>query len=137
MRRARWEGQAGMFGGPGVHFLSRYLDLTDEQKGQVKQILDKEKPGMQPLLLQMAQNRKNMRQLVESGAFDESKARALAVQQSQAMTEFMVQKARIESELVQVLTPEQKTKLDQFLDKHEQRMLQRLQQPAAGNEGGL
>ncbi|MBS1852966.1 MAG: Spy/CpxP family protein refolding chaperone [Acidobacteria bacterium] len=138
IRRARWEGQAGMFGGPSVRFLARYLDLSEAQRDQVKQILAKEKPTVQPLILQMAQNRKNMRQIIESGPFDEARARTLATQQSQTMAEFLLQKARIESELVQVLTPEQKAKLDQLLDKHEQRVLQRLQaQPAAENEGGL
>jgi len=73
---------------------------------------------------QMRQNRQLMRQVIESASFDESKARALAAQQTQTVTELAVQKARMESDLYQVLSADQKTKLDKFLDRHEQRWAQ-------------
>ena len=71
----------------------------------------KEKPTLQPLMLQMAQGHAQLREQVMNGDFDEAKVRDLASQQSQAMTELIVQYARTGSEMVQVLTPEQKTKL--------------------------
>lgn len=112
----------GMFGGRHmVHFFSDYLDLSDTQQAQVKQILAKDKPALQPLMQQMQQNRQQMRQVIESATFDEAKARALAAQQTQTITELTVHKARMFSDLYQVLTPDQKTKLDKFLDRHEQR----------------
>jgi len=87
----------------------------------VKDILAKEKPTIEPLIQQMAQSHHQLREMVMSGGFDESKVRALASQQSGTAIELLVQRTRIESELVQVLTPEQKTKLTQFMDQHEQR----------------
>ena len=48
--------------------------------------------------------------------------RAIATQQAQTLTELTVQKARIEAELVKILTPDQKTKLTQMMDRREQRM---------------
>lgn len=111
----------GMFGGHMVHFFSDYLDLTDAQQEQVKQIMAKDQPSLQPLVQQMHQNRQQMRQLIESSAFDEAKVRTLASQQTQTMTELTVQKAHMYSDLYQVLTADQKTKLDKFLDRHEQR----------------
>jgi protein CpxP len=118
----------GMFGGGRhmMHFFSNYLDLTDAQQQQVKEILAKDKPALQPLMQQMQQNRQQMRQVIESATFDETRARALAAQQSQTMTELTVQKAHMFSDLYQVLTPDQKTKLDQFLDRHEQRFAQHM-----------
>jgi len=113
------------FGGHMVRFFSDYLDLTDGQQAQVKQILAKDKPALQPLQQQMMQNRQLMRQVIESANFDEAKARSLAAQQTQTMTELAVQKARMESDLYQVLTADQKTKLDKFLDRHQQRFEQR------------
>lgn len=107
-----------------VHFFADYLDLTDAQQAQVKQILSKDEPTLQPLVQQMRQNRQLMRQVIESASFDESKARALAAQQTQTVTELAVQKARMESDLYQVLSADQKTKLDKFLDRHEQRWAQ-------------
>jgi periplasmic protein CpxP/Spy len=116
----------GMFGGHAMHFFSDYLDLTQAQQDQVKQIMAKNQPAMQPLMQQMHQNLQQMRQLIESGAFDDTKARTLAVQQTQTLTELTVQKAHMFSDLYQVLTPDQKTKLDKFLDHHEQRFLKHM-----------
>jgi Spy/CpxP family protein refolding chaperone len=90
----------------------------------MKAIWAKEKHGLQPLMTQMHQNRADMRALEASGPFDENKTRALASQNAQTMIELQVQHARIKAELVQLLTPDQKTKLAQFEAKHEARMQQ-------------
>jgi len=114
---------------------ARHLDLTDAQKTQMKDIMTKEKPTIQPLMQQLAQNRQQMRQLESAGTFDETKVRPLATQQSQTMAELIVQKARIKSELMQVLTPEQKTKLAAFEARRVARFQKHLQPgQAAPNE---
>jgi periplasmic protein CpxP/Spy len=116
----------GMYGGIGFH--ARALNLTDDQRTQMKAIMTKEKPTLTPLLNQMATTRQQLRQLEMSGTFDEGKVRELATQQAQTMTELTVQKARIRSELYQVLTPEQKTKMTQIMQERQQRSQQRMQQ---------
>ncbi len=126
MRRGHMRGD-GMFGGPMLGYYVHKLDLTDAQQAQVKAIMAKEKPMIQPLMLQMAQGHAQLREQVMSGGFDEAKVRDLASQQSQAMTELIVQYARTGSEMVQVLTPEQKTKLAALMNEHEQRLLNRMQ----------
>jgi len=130
IRRAHMRGE-GMFGG-GMRYLAHQLDLTETQHAQVKAIMAKEKPNFQPLMLQMAQNRQQMRQLIMSGSFDEAKVRELAAQQSQTVTELTVQRARVESEMFQLLTPEQKTKLTTIVTQHEQRMMNHMQKPTQG-----
>ena len=82
---------------------------------------------MQPLMLQMAQGRSQLRQMVMSGSFDETKARELAALQTQTMTELTVQRARIDSELFQILTSEQKTKLGSLVNQQDQRLMNRMQ----------
>jgi len=119
----------GMFEGHMLHFFTDYLDLTDAQQAQVKDIMAKEKPALKPLMQQMAQSHQQIRELTMAGTFDEAKVRTLATQQAQTMTEMIVQKARIESEMIQILTPEQKTKLNDFMAKREQRMMKHMQQP--------
>lgn len=109
--------QAGEFHGGIAHmlgFYADYLDLTDAQQAQMKDIIAKEKPTIQPLIEQLAQGHQQMSQLEQASKFDEAGVRALASQQSQTMTELMVQKARIKSELVALLTPDQKDKLAKF-----------------------
>jgi len=116
-----------MFGGHMLGFFARKLDLTDAQQAQVKDIMAKERPALQPMMLQMAQSHRQLRQLVTSSSFDEAKVRELASQQTQTMTELTVQRARIASELYQVLTPEQKTKLADLINQHEQRFMNHMQ----------
>jgi periplasmic protein CpxP/Spy len=131
VRRAHMRGD-GMFGGPMLGYYVHKLDLTDAQQAQVKAIMAKEKPALQPLMLQMAQVHSQLRNLVMSGSFDEAKARELASQQTPVLTELAVQYARIGSEMVQVLTPEQKTKLTALISQHEQRMMNRMQGTTPG-----
>ena len=63
-----------------------------------------------------------MQALEASGPFDEAKTRALATQNSQTMIELQVEHARIKSEMMQILTADQKAKLAQFEAKHEAHM---------------
>jgi periplasmic protein CpxP/Spy len=110
------------FGDHMLGYFTDVLDLTQAQQDQAKAIIEKEKPVIQPLMKQLMQAHKDMSTLEDSGTFDEAKVRALAAQNTQAMTELFVQKARIHSELIQILTPDQKTKLQQLRAKHEARM---------------
>ena len=137
-------GQAGMrraaFGHRGgfdslLGRMGDYLELTDAQRTQMKSIMAKEKGTMRPLMQQLAYGNQQMRQLEEASTFDEAKVRALATQQSQTLTELMVQKARIKSEMVQVLTPDQKTKLTAFEAKRQARYQRHCKgAPAASSE---
>jgi periplasmic protein CpxP/Spy len=112
-------------------FFTHYLDLTSDQQSQVKAIWEKEKPNLEPLMKQMRQNHADMRTLEASGPFDEAKARALATSHAQTMIEVEVQHARIKSEMMQVLTADQKAKLAQFEAKHEARMSKHMAPPPA------
>jgi protein CpxP len=108
------EGRHG-YGGPGgFRHMLKQLDLTSAQQDQVKAIWVKEKPSLQPLMQQLRQNHSAMSALEASGPFDEAKTRALVTQNSQAMIELQVEHARIKSEIMQILTADQKAKLAQL-----------------------
>jgi len=104
------------YGGPGgdFHHMLKQLDLTADQHSQVKAIFEKEKPTLQPLMQQMRQNHSAMSALEANGQFDEAKTRTLATQNAQTMIELQVEHARIKSEIMQILTPDQKAKLAQI-----------------------
>ena len=111
----------GMFG----HMLNYYadaLDLTSAQQDQIKAIWQKEKPTIKPLMQQMHQNRAATNALVENGTFDEAKAQALATHHAQTTIALEVEHARMKSQMLQVLTADQKTKYQQLEAKHEDRM---------------
>jgi periplasmic protein CpxP/Spy len=121
------------FGGPGgeFHRMLRQLDLTSDQHSQVKAIFEKEKPTMQPLMQQMRQNQSAMKALEAAGPFDEAKVTALATQNSQTMIQLQVEHERIKSEIMQILTPDQKAKLAQIEANHEARMSKHAPPPSS------
>jgi Spy/CpxP family protein refolding chaperone len=97
----------------------------------MKDILTKEKPTIRPLIQQLAQGHQQLAAFEQAGAFDEAKVRTIASQQSQTMTELMVQKARIKSELMTVLTPDQKDKMAKFQARRLARFQKHFQQGQA------
>ena len=125
-------GHRGGFGNM-LGMMGDYLDLTDAQRTQMKAIMTKEKPTIQPLMQQLRQGKQQMRELEQAGTFDETTVRHAATLQAQAMTELMVQRARIKSEMVQVLTADQKTKLATFEARQQARFQRHSGQNSAGS----
>lgn len=107
-------GRMGM--GSGRHFtrFAKALNLTDAQKEQVKAILETEREKVAPLQKQLSENREKLRQAVEATPFDEAAVRTLAASQSEARTELMVSRARVQSRIFALLTPEQKESAKKF-----------------------
>ena len=110
------------FGGPGMGLHG--LDLTDAQRAQVKQIMAAEKPTLKPLMQQEMQNHQQMTALVRSGSFEEAKAQAIAAQEAQIHTQIAVERAKIDAQVYQLLTPDQRTKLAERQAKRTQWMQQ-------------
>jgi protein CpxP len=121
-------GGGDFFGGGMLGFFTDYLDLTDAQQAQIKQIVAKEKPALLPLFAQEMQSHEQMMQLIQSGTFDQSKAQAIATQEAQVHTQLEVEHARIANEAFQVLTADQKTKLAQYITRKQQRFEQHMQE---------
>jgi Spy/CpxP family protein refolding chaperone len=115
-----------------MHFLAGKLNLTDDQKTQMKAIMQKEEPSMQPLHQQERQIDQQLREYVE-GNFDEAKVSALAAQKGQIQAAITVQQTRIHNQMYALLTADQKAQLKQMEANHEARMQQRMnkQAPAA------
>ena len=125
------EGRHG-YGGPGgFRHMLKQLDLTSAQQDQVKAIWAKEKPALQPLMQQLRQNHSALSALEASGPFDEAKTRALAMQNSQTMIELQVEHARIKSEIMQILTADQKAKLAELEANRAARMSKHTPPPPA------
>jgi protein CpxP len=113
------------FGGPGIEL--RGLELTDTQKAQVHQIMTAERPTLTPLMQQEMQNHQQMTALVRGGSFEEAKAQPIAAQEATIHSQITVERAKIEAQIYQLLTPDQKTKLaerdakrGQWIRQHEQ-----------------
>ena len=109
---------------------AKALNLTDDQKTQMKAIMQKEHPAMKPLFQQSHQIDLQLRQYVE-GNYDDAKVRALAAQKAQIETEMTVQHTKIHNQMYQLLTADQQTKLKQIEAQHEARMQQHMQNTPA------
>jgi protein CpxP len=121
------------FGGPGgeFHHMLKQLDLTSDQHAQVKAIFQKEKPTLQPLMQQMRQSHEAMKALEAAGPFDEAKVTALATQNSQTMIQLEVEHERVKSEIMAILTPDQKAKLAQLEANHQTHMSRHAAPPSS------
>jgi periplasmic protein CpxP/Spy len=121
-------------GGPGGHhhsfmgYLVEELQLTDSQQAQVKSMWQAEKATSRPLMQQLEASRKQMLELTAHGNFDQAKVTALANQNAPIMAQLMVQKEKLMSQVYnQVLTPEQRTKMDTMRAQHEEHIDRALQ----------
>jgi Spy/CpxP family protein refolding chaperone len=125
------EAPAAGWHGHGQHhmaWMAKELNLTDAQKAQIKSMMQSQHATMQPLMQQMAENRKAMLAATANGAFDQAKVTALANQQAQVMAQLAVQKESMHHQIyTQVLTPDQRTTADQLRAKQMARIDQRLQ----------
>ena len=119
-------GRMGFLGGPELGFALHQLNLSDDQRAQVKQIFQSEKPNLKPLMLQEFQAHQQMLQLVTGGNFDPAKAAAIASQEAQTHVQLEVEHAKIASQIYQLLNSDQKAKVADMIAKHQQRMEQHL-----------
>ena len=118
-----------------VGFLYRYLDLTDAQQAQIKQIIATRSRRWNLCSQQEMQSHEQMMQLIQSGTFDQAKAQSIATQGAQVHAQLEVLHAQIASQAYQVLTADQKTKLTQFMAKRQQRMQQHMQEHQQNQSG--
>ena len=126
----------GKRGGHGIMF--RGIDLTDEQKTQVKQITEASKTNVKPIREQMKANRQKLQELSANGNFDAAQVQAIAAQQGNLSARLIVEKERVKSQIFQVLTPEQRAKAAEMKAKMKERRQNRMEKrkaKAAANTG--
>ncbi|MFZ0309163.1 MAG: Spy/CpxP family protein refolding chaperone [Candidatus Sulfotelmatobacter sp.] len=107
-------------------FFAKYLDLSDTQREQMKAVMQKERPTLQPLMQQLHQMESQLKQY-EEGTYDEAKVQPLVAQQAQTMVQLKVQETRIHNELFQLLTADQQAEMKEFEANREARMQQHMQ----------
>jgi len=93
------------------------LDLTDDQREQVEQLMTDHRSAMKDRRELMRTHRKEMRDLVHAEDFDEAAIRDAAMVIAEAEAEMAVERARLRQEIHKVLTPEQQEKAAEMLEK--------------------
>ncbi len=98
---------SGMF----IHRMERQLDITDAQRSQIKSILKNEQPTIQKLA---ARVREDNDQLRNKSSFDEAYVRNFARQHASTTEDVLVEREKVRTEILQVLAPAQREKLQQM-----------------------
>ena len=112
-RRGAWQGQGrrGDFGGDR---LFARLNLTDDQKAKIKQIRQGFMESNKPLFEQLRAKRQELRQASEGGTFNEALATQKLTEAAGLEAKLMGARFQLRQQELPVLTPEQKTQLDQL-----------------------
>ena len=89
----------------------RNLDLTDDQKAQLKKIAEARRSDFEAAGQKVRAAREGMRALVEADSINESAIRAKSAEIAAAEADVMILNAKVRQESLQVLTSEQQAKL--------------------------
>ncbi len=112
-------GQRGPGGPPrGEDPMFSQLNLTDAQKQQIKALHEKARTDSEAYHDQLEGSREQMHAIVEAATFDEAAARVLLAKEAQVETELKLIRIRTDNAIYNVLTAEQKAKLDQLRRNH-------------------
>ena len=116
----------GSFEGPGRgHMMGlslRGLDLTDEQKAKVKEIMEASRTNVEPLMQQMRDNHAKIADLSKDGTFDQAKVEAIAADQGGVMAKVIVEREKAKAQVFALLTEAQKAKAAEMRQKFDERM---------------
>jgi protein CpxP len=96
-------------GGPGFDF--RGLDLTDDQRAQLRKIREAHQDEFRAVGEKMRAAREGMRTLIEAETINESAIRAKSSEVAAAEADMAILNAKVRAESMQILTSEQQAKL--------------------------
>src|SRR5262249_32381745 len=94
----------------------RALNLSEAQRDQIFKIHHDSVPAMREQMKQVEKARTQLRQLAMADNFDEARVRQAADAQAKALSAMAVMRAQTANRVRQVLTPEQRQKMDQMRD---------------------
>ncbi len=94
--------------------LAQRLNLTDEQKAQIKTILRTEKDTLKPLLGQLHAARANLRAAIQAGDANETTVRAASAKVAAVEADLAVERMKIYGKIAPVLTNEQRQQISDF-----------------------
>jgi protein CpxP len=92
------------------------LDLSDDEKDKVFAILNGRAMELRGALKQVRTSREDLRDMVRSGGYDEARAHTLADAGARADAQARFLVAKTDSEILAVLTPEQREDLEHRYD---------------------
>ena len=111
-------GRHGMDSEVRIDRMADALDLTKDQRGQVRSIVDKSRTAARELSDRMRDNRKQLRDLMQQDKASEGEVRRLADIQGKAIADMIVLHTKVQTDIRSILTPEQRQKMQERLRQH-------------------
>lgn len=131
---AKQDGPRQRRGGPGGERMRgpgafgpelRGLELTDDQRAQLRKIRDARQSEFKAAGEKLGAARQGMRALIEADAINETAIRAKSTEVAAAEAEFAILNAKVRAESMQILTSEQQAKLKELRTARQGQMKQR------------
>ncbi|MGH7993188.1 MAG: Spy/CpxP family protein refolding chaperone [Limisphaerales bacterium] len=94
--------------------IAQRLNLTDDQKAQIKTILRSEKDTLKPLLGQLHSARENLRAAIRAGDANETTVRAAAAGVAAVEADLAVERMKIYGKIAPILTDEQRRQISEL-----------------------
>lgn len=113
-RQHRGDGPQRQHGPEMIEHMARALSLTDEQKTQIKSIMEAARPVEEARHQKQEELHQQLEAATANGQFDEARVRELANQQAQLMAESIVEHERMKAKIYSLLTAEQRAKADEM-----------------------
>jgi protein CpxP len=113
-------------GGMGAEF--RGLDLTDDQRAQLRKIREARQSEFKAAGEKLGAARQGMRALIQAETIDESAIRAKSAEVAAAEADVAILNAKVRAESLQILTAEQQAKLKELRTNRQGQMKQRRRQ---------
>jgi Spy/CpxP family protein refolding chaperone len=95
------------------------LKLSEEQKSQAKQVLEDSKSRVEPLMQQMDENRKQIKEFGTDGVYNEQKVQEMANTQADLMKQLFIEKEKGKAQLFAILNDEQRERAKQKMNDFE------------------
>jgi protein CpxP len=108
-----WGGDGGERGLRRGGMMFRGINLTDDQKAKMKEIGQSFRESTKSLHEQLRAKREELRQASEGGRFNEALATQKLQESAGLQAKLMGEQFRMRQQMLSVLTPEQKTQLEQ------------------------
>lgn len=90
------------------------LQLTNEQKAQIRQIIEAEVPVVRPILMNGLAIHQQLKPLGRDGVYNAEQVQLLAAAQSENAKLLIIEKEKVKAQIFAVLTPQQRAEAEQM-----------------------
>ncbi len=98
--------------------LAERLELSDQQRTDIKAIMEAGKNAMEPTKIAMKDNRDSLEAVINSTNPDQGQIQSLAETQGQLMTESLLQRVATRLQVKDLLSEQQQIKMQAYKDAH-------------------